>query len=82
MRTGMTGFFVVIARSTSRATKSGLVARARQNENERRRGLDAAYDLIAVGCAGLHVVRRDLAFHAALLEAGGDLLGLLGIGLV
>jgi hypothetical protein len=39
-----------------------LVARARQNENERRRRLDAAYDLIAVGCAELHVAWRDPAF--------------------
>lgn len=57
------------------------VRRLGQHENERLGALDAPDDLIAVGAPRLHIARRDPALEPALLQGGGNLLRLLGVGL-
>ncbi len=75
------GFLLLIARSTSRATKGELVAGLGESEDEAARPLDSANDLVAVTVPGPYVARSDPAFEPALLQRADDLLNLLVVSL-
>ncbi len=53
----------------------------REHQDEGARRLDTPDDLVAEITPGLHVTRRDPAFDAVSLKRGGDVRGLLGVGL-
>ena len=75
------GFLLLIARSTSRATKGELVAGLGESEDEAPRPLDPANDLVAVTVPGPHVAGSDPALEPALLQRADDLLNFFLIGL-